>query len=200
MTPGPLFRVCAALIGYLLLVTARSQVPAPDTAAKPAMSNAGPAPAPALAFASTVASEELYDALKRFPVFASLDKEKLGSPIVIRVSLEFGRMSTPSNVASAVLTIGTLGLLPAVSNRDLLITYEVLVNSTVLSSYSYSKRVMRVFNMYSTDRTHGLGDDGLAWVMGTAAQFADDLRRDPRYAELQSEYHYYYDSPSPAHH
>ena len=193
---APLCRLCAALIGGLLSATpARSQ--APDTGAKPAVPNA--APAPSIAFASTIASEELYAALKRFPVFASLDKEKLGSPIAIRVSLEFGRVSTPSNIASAVLTIGTLGLLPAVSNRDLLITYEVLVNSSVLSSYSYSKRVTRVFNMYSTDRTHGLGDDGLAWVAGTAAQFADDLAHDPRYAELQSEYHYYYDSPAPQH-
>jgi hypothetical protein len=48
------------------------------------------------------------------------------------------------------------------------------------------------FQHTSTDKTHGLGDDGLAWVKGTAAQFAGDTARDPKYAELRAEYHYYY--------
>ena len=86
----------------------------------------------------------------------------------------------------------SLCLLPAVTNRDLTVTYDVVVNGSVVTSYSYSKRVTRVFNVYSTDRTHGLGDDGLAWVIGTANQFALDLPRDPRFVELEAEYRYYY--------
>ena len=108
------------------------------------------------------------------------------------MSLEYGRVSSPSNVASAILTIGTLGLLPAVNNRDLLLTYDVFVNESVLASYAYSKRMTRVFSVYSKDKTHGLGDDGLAWVIGTANQFAMDFARDPKYLDLKSEYLVYY--------
>jgi hypothetical protein len=145
-----------------------------------------------MSFFSTIASDDLYEALKKQPGFQTLDKDKLGSPIRIRVSLEYGRVSSASNVASAILTIGTLGLLPAVNNRDLLLTYDVFVNESVLASYAYSKHMTRVFSVYSKDKTHGLGDDGLAWVIGTANQFAMDFARDPKYADLKSEYLLYY--------
>jgi hypothetical protein len=147
-----------------------------------------------MSLASSIAYEELYDALKKIPRFASMDKDKPGSPITIRVTHSYGHTSagTASAIASAILAGGTLGLLPVFSNRDLVITYEVFVNETLVSSFSYSKNLTRVFNIHSTDKTHGLGADGLAWVTGTAAQFAADLERDPGYARIQVEYVYYY--------
>jgi hypothetical protein len=153
---------------------------------------------PPIGFASTIASDEIYDALKRTATFTSMDKEKPGNPVIVRVSHTYGRTSagTASAVASALFAGVTLGLLPAVSNRDLVVTYEILVNGSVLLSYSYSKNVTRVFNIHSTDKTYGLGADGLAWVTGTAAQFTNEAARDPKYAELQAEYHYYYDTPA----
>lgn len=158
---------------------------------------ADPRTAPAglsMTMISSIAYEELYDALKKHPQFATLDKEKPGSPIIIRVSHSYGHTpaGTASSIASAILAGGTLGLLPAFSNRDLVVTYDVLVNETLVTSYSYSKNVTRVFNIHSTDKTHGLGADGLAWVTGTASQFAADLARDPGYAGIQAEYLYYY--------
>jgi hypothetical protein len=158
---------------------------------------AAPPNAPAglsMTMMSSIAYEELYDALKKYPQFATMDKEKPGSPIIIRVSHSYGHTpaGTASNIASAILAGGTLGLLPAFSNRDLVVTYDVLVNETLVTSYSYSKNVTRVFNIHSTDKTHGLGADGLAWVTGTASQFAADLARDPAYAGIQAEYLYYY--------
>jgi hypothetical protein len=157
--------------------------------------DANPPDTASMSFFSTIVPDDLYDALKKQPGFQTLDKDKPGSPIHIRVSLEYGRVSSPSNVASAILTIGTLGLLPAVNNRDLLLTYDVFVNESVLASYAYSKRMTRVFSVYSKDKTHGLGDEGLAWVIATAAQFATDFAHDPKYAELKSEYRVYYGTP-----
>jgi hypothetical protein len=150
---------------------------------------------PSISFYSMIASDELYEALKKQPGFQTLDKEKLGSPLHIRVSLEYGRANSAGNVASAILSIGTLGLLPVADNRDLLLTYDVLLNESVFASYTYSKRVTHMFSMYAKDKTHGLGDDGLAWVIGTSNQFAGDLMRDPKYADLNSEYRLYYGTP-----
>jgi len=48
---------------------------------------------PSWQFGSTIAGDELYAALKGTPTFASLDKEKLGSPVAIRVSHMFGHTS-----------------------------------------------------------------------------------------------------------
>jgi hypothetical protein len=157
--------------------------------------SAGGTGLPPMGFASTIASDEVYDALKRTATFSTIDKEKPGTPVVVRVSHTYAHTSAGAAVASAIFAGVTLGLLPAVSKRDLVVTYELLVNGSVLLSYSYAKNVTRIFNIHSTDRTHGLGDDGLAWVTGTAAQFAADTARDQKYTELQAEYHYYYDDP-----
>jgi len=154
---------------------------------------------PSWQFGSTIAGDELYAALKGTPTFASLDKEKLGSPVAIRVSHMFGHTSkgTASEIASALLAGGTLGILPAFSNRDLTVTYEILVNGSILLSYQYSKNLTRVFNLHSTDKTHGLGAEGVTWVTGTASQFAADVAHDSKFAELQAEYRYYYAPAAP---
>jgi hypothetical protein len=72
----------------------------------------------------------------------------------------------------------------------------VLVHGSTLAKYTYSKNLTRVFNIYAKDATHGLGNDGLAWVTGTATQFASDFTADPKLAQLQNEYHFYFDQPS----
>jgi hypothetical protein len=185
----------ALLITFLLAAPVSAQVPdskgaAGEGSTTPSAHSNGEMPP--IGFVSTIAAEEIYDALKQSAAFSSMDKEKPGNPIIVRVSHTYGHLSAASAIASALFAGGTLGLLPAVSNRDLVVTYEILVNGSLLLSYSYAKNVTRVFNIHSTDRTHGLGDDGLAWVKGTAAQFAGDTARDAKYAELQAEYHYYY--------
>jgi hypothetical protein len=188
--------VIEALLAAVLVVSpVYAQVP--DTKMSASDGSPGDTTAvPPIGFASTIASDEIYDALKRTATFTSMDKEKPGNPVIVRVSHSYGHTSagTASAVASALFAGVTLGLLPAVSNRDLVVTYEILVNGSVLLSYRYSKNVTRVFNIHSTDKTYGLGADGLAWVTGTAAQFAGDAARDPKYAELQAEYRYYYDA------
>jgi hypothetical protein len=172
---------------------------APDASTGPGGGSSG-GTLPPISFASTIAFDEIYDALKRTETFTSMDKDKPGSPLVVRVSHSYGHTSagTASAVASAIFAGVTLGLLPAVSNRDLVVTYEILVNGSILMSYSYSKNVTRVFNIHSTDKTHGLGADGLAWVTGTAVQFSSDAASDLKYTQLQAEYRYYYDAPAAA--
>ena len=149
---------------------------------------------PSMGFFSTIAADEIYGALKGSASFASIDKEKPGSPIAIRVTHMYGHTSagTASDIASALFVIGTLGILPGVSNRNLSVTYEVLVNGSVLVSHTYAKNVTRVYNIHSTDKTHELGSDGLAWVVGTATEFANDVSHDPRLSALSDEFHFYY--------
>jgi hypothetical protein len=157
---------------------------------------APPAAFPAMRFAATICNDEIYDALKGNPLFATLDKTTPGSAILIRVSHIYGRnsASTASDVASLIFAVGSLGLLPAMSNKDLTIVYEVVVNGSPVIAYKYSKGITHVFNIHATDKSHGLGADGLAWVTETARQFTADLAQDMRFAELRSEYHYYFDS------
>ena len=185
------------VIGIVVLLACavgRSFAQTPDVSAPTAPAQTAIAQMPALQFGSTIAAEEIYAALKSTTAFASIDREKPGSPIMVRVSHTYGNTSAgmASSVASVILSAGTLGLLPVVTNRDLVVTYEVVVNGSVVVSHAYSKNLTRVFNIHSKDQTHGLGADGLAWVTGTAARFAADVDHDAAYADLQSEYNYYY--------
>lgn len=177
-------KLTAVLMLALLMAT---RLHADAAAGNPAM--------PSMMFVSTIASDEIYAVLKADPKFATLDKEKPGSPVMIRITHVYGHTSagTASGLASAIFAGATLGLLPAVSNKDLIVTYEVLIHGSSAISYTYSKNITRVFNIHSTDKTHGLGADGLAWVSDTAKLFSADLAHDSRYGDLQAEYRYYFD-------
>jgi hypothetical protein len=177
-------KITAILMLALMLAT---RLHAQAAADNPAM--------PSMMFVSTIAGDEIYAVLKADPKFATLDKEKPGSPIMIRITHIYGHTSagTASGLASAIFAGATLGLLPAVTNKDLIMTYEVLIHGSSAISYTYSKNITRVFNIHSTDKTHGLGADGLAWVSDTAKLFSADLARDSRYGDLQAEYRFYFE-------
>jgi hypothetical protein len=90
--------------------------PAPPAAAAPA-APAGPA-LPAMIFFSSLAEDELFKVFKAQPGYAALDKELYGSPLKLIVT----HTSRPTaggqaaGVLSAVLSGGTLGLLPIVTS------------------------------------------------------------------------------------
>jgi hypothetical protein len=149
---------------------------------------------PPVQYDGTVAGDEIYTLLKNDPMFTNLSKELVGCPIVLRVTHSFvitgGGKATA--LGSAVWSIGTLGLLPAVTNNDLLITYEVLVNGTLLKSFAYQRNFTRAVNIWANDTTYGLGKDGLAWAKETAAQFLTEVATDPKIEGLVAEYAFYF--------
>lgn len=197
-----------ASIAMLPLATAQDapvkiQVPvaAADTVAS-AATVAGAAdpnrPLPPLRWFGTVAGEELYKLVKADPRFAQLDSELIGSPVLLRVSHSFEATSggKAAGLASAILAGSTLGLLPVVMNNDLVINYELVVNGTTLSTYSYRKNFTRSVNIYAKDDTYGLGKEGLAWAKGTVAEFLAAARNDAKLAELVAEYEFYFPKPA----
>jgi hypothetical protein len=185
----------------ILALPALAQVPPPtvDTpfpSATTASPTAAPdGPLPSMLFVSTIAGDEIYDVLKQNSLFQTLDKEKPGSPVTIVVSHTYEHIGGAASFASALFTIGSLGLLPAVTNRDLIIKYEVVVHGSTLVTYTYSKNLTRVFSIYAKDTTHGLGNDGIAWVRDTARQFSAAFSSDPKVSQLQGEYHFYFSAP-----
>ena len=150
---------------------------------------------PAMNYLSSVASDELFDAIKTNAAFAKLDKELLGSPITLRISHSLQPTATgkATGVLSAIWAGGTLGLLPAVTNNSFVVTYEIRVHGQTLTSYSYQRTFTRAVNIWAKDdATHGLGQDGLDWAKGTAQEFAAAAAHDPKLAELNREYELYF--------
>jgi hypothetical protein len=157
-------------------------------------------PLPGMRFSSTIANSVLYDALRSTPKFARLDNELHGSPLSVSVThvAETSSASKAGSLTSALFAGVTLGLLPVVTNRDFTVKYEIYVNGNLVTSRSYARHISRVFNLHSKDTTYGLGEDGLAWLKGTATQFATDATSDPKVDALIEEYHVYFDPQATA--
>jgi len=151
---------------------------------------------PPMHFLSSVASDELFTALKANPTFGQLDKEAIGSPIVLLVthSLRPTAAGKATGLLSAITTGVTLGLLPVVTNNSLVVTYSVRVNGKDVTTYSYERTFTRAVNIWANknDTTHGLGKEGLEWVESTTAEFAKDASHDAKLAELNHEYDFYF--------
>ncbi|HEY6926630.1 MAG TPA: hypothetical protein VI653_24305 [Steroidobacteraceae bacterium] len=151
---------------------------------------------PPMHFLSSVAGDELFTALKANPAFGRLDKEAVGSPIVLLVthSLRPTAAGKATGLLSAVTTGVTLGLLPVVTNNSLVVTYSVRVNGKDVATHSYERTFTRAVNIWANknDTTHGLGKEGLEWVESTAGEFARDALLDAKLADLKHEYDFYF--------
>jgi hypothetical protein len=160
---------------------------------------ASPSALPAMSFYGSIASDELFDLIKKSDQFSRLDKELFGSPLHLRVmhTLQPTAGGKATGLLSAILTGGTLGLLPAVTNNSLMVTYEVRVHGRELVSYSYQRTFTRAFNIWAKDETHGLGKEGMEWLRSTAGEFVAAASTDPKLAALKKEYERYFGAVPP---
>ena len=149
---------------------------------------------PAMNYYSSIADEELYAAIKTHPAFAKLDKDLYGSALTVRVthSLQPTAAGKATGFFSAILTGSTLGLIPAVTNNNFALVYEVKVHGKAAATFTYQRTFTRAVNIWAKDETHGLGKDGLEWAITTATQFAADAANDSRVLELKREHEFYF--------
>jgi hypothetical protein len=178
------------------------QVPAPAPADAPAtISTVDVAPPPANAlppmkFVASVAEDELYQGVKSVPAFSQLDKDLVGSQIVVVVTHGFKPTAAgqATGFLSALVSGSTLGLIPLVTNNNLVLTYEIRVNGDDIVRRDYERSFTRVQNIWANkdDPTHGLGAEGLEWARTTSAQFANEAAVDPAVLALAAEYRQYF--------
>ena len=176
------------------VVTPADQAPVMQTAAAP------PPPAsnalPPMKFIASVAEDELYQGVKSVPAFSQLDKDLVGSQIVVVVTHGFKPTAAgqATGFLSALVSGSTLGLIPLVTNNNLVLTYEIRVNGDDIVRRDYERSFTRVQNIWANkdDPTHGLGEEGLEWARTTSAQFAAEAAADPAVLELATEYRYYF--------
>jgi hypothetical protein len=170
---------------------------APTFGAGPATTPEASNALPAMSFYGSIARDELFELIRKSDQFTRLDKELFGSPLHLRVmhTLQPTASGKATGLLSAILTGGTLGLLPAVTNNSLMVTYEVRVHGRELVSYSYQRTFTRAVNIWAKDETYGLGKDGLQWLKSTATEFTAAAAGDARLAALKKEYERYFGAP-----
>jgi len=195
-------RLLCASLAIGTLACAAEPAPTSVVAPAPVTTAAVPAPAspsalPAMSFYGSIANDELFDLIKKSEQFARLDKELFGSPLHLRVmhTLQPTAGGKATGLLSAIFTGGTLGLIPAVTNNSLMVTYEVRVHGRELVSYSYQRTFTRAVNIWAKDETHGLGKEGLEWLKSTATEFTTAAASDAKLASLKKEYERYFGTP-----
>ncbi len=150
---------------------------------------------PPVMYYSTL-EDSLFDTLKSNPVFSQIDKELYGSPLRLGVIHTFAPTAggTATGLTSAVLAGGSLGILPIVSNNDLVVTYTLSAHGKVLATFNYSKNFTQATNIYSNQGINHLDKPTTEWVNSTVTLFIADLVKNPDVRELTDEYNFYFGS------
>lgn len=178
------------------VASAADQAPVMQTVASPPPSPTTTNALPPMKFIASVAEDELYQGVKSVPAFSQLDKDLVGSQIVVVVTHGFKPTAAgqATGFLSALVSGSTLGLIPMVTNNSLVLTYEIRVNGDDIVRRDYERSFTRVQNIWANkdDPTHGLGEEGLEWARTTSAQFAAEAAADPAVLELATEYRYYF--------
>jgi len=205
MKPASLFGAAVVLAGTMPF----SSIALPQTAAPvptPAPAIISPASVsvatshanalPPMSFYASIAPDELLSRVKTAAAFAHVEKDLAGSPIQLRVthSLQPTAGGQAAGLLSAIWAGGTLGLLPVVTNNNLVVTYQVSVNGREIARYDFSRSFTRAINIWAAqnDPTYGLGAEGLEWVKGTVAEFTTKAAQDANLLALTQEYALYF--------
>jgi len=148
---------------------------------------------PPLMFFSTL-DDALLDSLKQKPIFSELDKELYGSPLRIGVIHTFAATAggSASEATSAILAAGTLGIVPIVSNNDLVVTYTISAHGKKVASFSYTQNFTQASSLYSDVTWSKMDKNVKAWVLSTVDKFVADAGASPEVRELTSEYEFYF--------
>lgn len=152
---------------------------------------------PAMTYFSSIASDKVFDILKRHPALSGIDKELAGSPLTLVVThtLRPTAGGQAAGFLTAVLAGSTLGLIPMVSNEMLVLRYEVMLNGKTVTSYSFERTATRAMNLWSAGRDdgyEGLGKAGMEWVESTATEVSAKLAGDPALDAVRREIEYYF--------
>lgn len=159
-------------------------------------------PLPPMKLLASVGEDDVLAALKADPAFAALDKELAGSPLMLVMThtLRPTAAGTAAGLLSAVLSGGSLGIIPMVTNERLVVRYEVMLNGKTVTSYTFERTATRAQNLWTAgnDGTGGLGKGGVEWLKSTATEVAGKLARDPALLAVRDEIAFYFPATSGA--
>ncbi|WP_372871249.1 hypothetical protein [Shewanella sp.] len=150
---------------------------------------------PPVLFISTFDGDALFDKLKATKSLAGIDKENIGTPLrlVVSYKLQPTAGGTAAGLTSALLAGSSLGILPVVTNNDLVLSYDFRVHGKTITRMEYRENFTQAQNMYSNPQG-GLDKDAHAWILSTTEQFLKDLSANQEVATLVEEYNFYFGS------
>jgi hypothetical protein len=152
---------------------------------------------PPMMFYSTL-EDSLFEALKKESIFTQLDKELYGGPLRIIVTHTFTPTAggTATGLTSAILSGSSLGIIPIVSNSDLVITYTLAAHGKTVATFSYSENFTQASNLYSNKGVYHLDKRSMSWVLTTVNKFVNEVQKNQEVRTITEEYNFYFGKTS----
>ncbi|WP_133407668.1 hypothetical protein [Parashewanella tropica] len=149
---------------------------------------------PPMSFGTSFNFDEMKEEVQAQPMFAKVDNEHIGAPIRLEVSHTFKGTAggAAASFASIMWSSMSLGVLPIVTNKDLVIRYELRVNGKRLSYYEFSNNFTEAKNLYSEHNSFKLSGKPLEWVKSTVPEATKKFEADPKVKALLEEYQFYF--------
>lgn len=148
---------------------------------------------PPVFLVSNIDKESYTNALNKHEAFERLDKEAIGLPIGLRIYKGRHVKQDGTQFSSLMLSAGTLGLLPIVSNTEFTLYYDIFVQGKLLERFEYSMDSTQVNNIWTNP--HGISETKPAeevFMETSIDRFLNDLQDSEKAQELFSEYNEYF--------
>ncbi|MHC9511058.1 hypothetical protein [Kangiella sp. M94] len=144
-------------------------------------------------YASNVDSPSFHTKLKEIENFSNVEYDHNGSPLLLITTLHntMTNGGQATGLFSAMLAGGSLGLIPMVTNQDLTITYNVMVNRQVLARFSYTENFTDAVSLYNAGNLE-IDEDVEAWLLSTLPKFEEELKQHSDFSILLYEYDLYF--------
>lgn len=151
-------------------------------------------PLPPTNFASTIDSPELLTNLQQSGLFSQLDERQVGSPFLLTATYRYQSSTVASGAAvtSVLLSSATLGVVPMVANRDLIVEYDLSLMGEPLLTARYSRNFTDVVSIYGDNNLWKPSAEALVWVLSTAEEFKRAVADSERLKVLREEYRRYF--------
>ena len=145
-------------------------------------------------FVPTFKHETLMDELKGIDFFADLDEDYEGSPLTLYASFvnKDKSATTAGGFASALITSGTLGIVPMATNNDITIRYQLVLHGDVVATHQYSENFKGVQNIWLSAGKPAITDDMKAWLSSTVEMLKDDYEGSEATQTLVHDYNYFF--------
>jgi len=155
-------------------------------------SHSGPKYPPIL-FQTNIEGNGFVEKLKAYAAFSAIENEALGMPIGVRVLKGLRTKADATGFSTLMLSAGTLGLVPIVTNKEFKVRYDVFVQGSSVAHFEYEMTSADVGILWAGPReSTKLKPVEESFLEYSLARFLTELKEHEEVQAYFNEYAYYF--------
>ena len=148
---------------------------------------------PPVYFITNIKGADIKQTLEEHQAFAELDEDAIGAPLAVIAWSGLRMKQDATGFSSLMLSAGTLGIIPIVSNKEYKVGYFVYAGGELVDKYIYSMTSADVENIWAGPPRDSdeLKPAEQVFAESTVTQFLHEIAANEELAELFEEYYLY---------